>query len=348
MNELLNRLTKNTTIKETDVLSESKVYNKKDCISTPIPMINVALSGRLDGGLMPGLTGLAGPSRHFKSLFAFIMAGAYLHKYDDAVLLFYDSEFGTPKEYFETLGIDQKRIVHTPITNLEELRHDLSNQLESINRGDHVIIVIDSLGNLASKKEVNDAISGNEAADMTRAKVTKSLWRIVTPHLRLKDIPCIAVMHVYDTMEMFSKQVVSGGTGNMLSSDNLWIIGRQQDKDGKDLEGYNFIINIEKSRYVKEKSKIPINVNFEKGISRWSGMFDLAVELGYLQSPNKGWYCDTRDPEKRFRKAEVEDSGAFWKDILKNTDFAEAVKNKFSLASGSMLQDEEEETDTHA
>lgn len=63
---LVEKLLKNSTVKLTDSLTKSKVYGKKDMVPTMVPMINVALSGRIDGGLTPGLTLIAGPSKHFK------------------------------------------------------------------------------------------------------------------------------------------------------------------------------------------------------------------------------------------------------------------------------------------
>ena len=247
MSELLSRLVKNSTIKDTDVLSDSKFFTKKDMIQTSVPAINVALSGKLTGGFVPGLTIWAGPSKHFKTSFSLLMAKAYMDKYPDAVLLFYDSEFGTPQSYFESFKIDTSRVVHTPITDVEQLKFDIMSQFEQINRGDHVIVVIDSVGNLASKKEVEDALKQNSAADMTRAKQLKSLFRMVTPHLNIKDIPMVVVNHTYMSMEMYAKATVSGGTGIYYSSDNIFIIGRQQEKDGKDITGYNFIITCELS-----------------------------------------------------------------------------------------------------
>ena len=208
---LLDKLVKNSTIKSTAILTESKVYGKKDMAMTSVPMINVALSGRVDGGLLPGLLVLAGPSKHFKSAFALLMAAAYLKKHDDAVMLFYDSEFGTPQAYFESFGIDMERVIHTPIVNAEELKHDVSQQLDKIEKGDKVIIVLDSMGNLASKKEAEDALDGKSVADMSRAKQFKSIFRIITPHLNLKDISMLVVNHTYKTLEMYSKDVVSGG-----------------------------------------------------------------------------------------------------------------------------------------
>jgi len=186
---LREKLIKNSTIDLTSTLTDSKVYTKKDIIQTPVPMINVALSGSIDGGMTPGLTMLAGPSKHFKTGFALLLASAYLKKYSDGIILFYDSEFGTPQSYFNKFKIPLDSVVHTPITDVEELKFDIMKQLSEIDRNEHVLIIIDSIGNLASKKEVEDAMNEKAVADMSRAKQLKSLFRMITPHLTLKDIP---------------------------------------------------------------------------------------------------------------------------------------------------------------
>jgi len=210
---LLDKIKKNSTIKETAILSKSKFFNSKDLITTPIPAMNVAFSGDVDGGYTPGLTMWAGPSKHFKTAFSLLMAKAYQDKYPDAVILFYDSEFGTPQSYFDSFGINRDQVVHTPITDVEQLKFDIMNQIKEIQRGEHVLILVDSIGNLASKKEVEDALDQKSVGDMTRAKQIKSLFRMVTPHLTLKDIPMVVVNHTYKTMEMYAKDVVGGGTG---------------------------------------------------------------------------------------------------------------------------------------
>ena len=345
MSDLLNKLRKNTTIKDSDILSDSKFFTAKDMVATTVPAINIALSGKINGGFVPGLTIWAGPSKHFKTSFSLLMAKAYMDKYQDAVMLFYDSEFGTPQAYFDSFGIDTSRVLHTPITDVEQLKFDIMHQFEEIKRGDHVIIVIDSVGNLASKKEVEDALKQNSAADMTRAKQLKSLFRMVTPHLNLKDIPMIVVNHTYQTQEMYSKAVVSGGTGIYYSADNIFIIGRQQEKDGKDITGYNFIINVEKSRFVKEKSKIPIEVSWDKGISKWSGLMDMALESGHVIKPKVGWFqkVDMETGEigdKNYRMADTYDFG-FWHPILQCAKFNEFIEKKYAVAAGSIMQAED-------
>ena len=285
---VMDKLKKNSKIKASDVLSKSVFFSDKEMTKTEVPMINVALSGDPDGGLTPGLTVLAGPSKHFKTSFALLMAGAYLKEHEDAVLLFYDSEFGSPQSYFESFGIDTDRVLHTPITDVEQLKFDLVGQLENIERNDKVIVVIDSIGNLASKKELEDALNEKSVADMSRAKALKGLFRMVTPYLAMKNIPLLAVNHTYQEIGLFPKAIVSGGTGIYYSADNIWILGRQQQKQGTEIKGYNFVINVEKSRFVKEKSKIPISVTWEGGIAPYSGLLDVALAGGYVQKPNVG------------------------------------------------------------
>jgi RecA/RadA recombinase len=345
MSTLKDKLLKNSTIKETAILSESKIYGHKDMIPTVVPMINVALSGRIDGGLTPGLTTIAGPSKHFKTAYTLLMASAFLKQYPDGIVLFYDSEFGTPDSYISSFGIDPSKVVHSPLLNIEQFKFDVMAQLEGLDRKDKVLIMVDSIGNLASKKEVDDAIEGKSVGDMTRARSLKSVFRMVTPYLTIKDIPMIVINHTYQTQEIYSKAVVSGGTGIYYSSDNIWIVGRQQDKDGTEIKGWHFVINVEKSRFVKEKSKIPISVSYESGIMKWSGFLDIALDGQYVGKPSNGWYqrVDRETGElvgDKFREKQIINNGDFWKEVLTTTDFADYITKRYSIGTGKILDED--------
>ena len=220
-------------------------------------------------------------------------------------------------------------MLHTPIANVEELKFDLIAQLEELDRTDNVIVVIDSIGNLASKKELEDAINEKSVADMSRAKALKGLFRMVTPYLTMKNIPMLAVNHTYKEIGLFPKDIVGGGTGIYYSADNIWILGRQQDKVGTEIKGYHFVINVEKSRYVKEKSKIPISVSWEGGVQQFSGLLDVALAGGYVVKPSNGWYSVAGD-EKKVRQADTLKK-EFWTPIFEGTDFAEFIKSQYSI-----------------
>ena len=331
---IMDKLKKNSKSDFTSILSDSKFFNEKDMVPTNVPMINVALSGSMDGGITPGLTVLAGPSKHFKTSFALIMAAAYLKQHKDAVMLFYDSEFGSPQAYFEQFDVDTSRVLHTPITNVEELKFDLIGQLEELDRNDKVIVVIDSIGNLASKKELEDAMNEKSVADMSRAKALKGLFRMATPYLAMKNIPLLAVNHTYQEIGLFPKAIVSGGTGIYYSADNIWIIGRQQDKKGTEIQGYHFVINVEKSRYVKEKSKIPITVSWDGGVRNYSGLLDVALAGSYITKPSNGWFArvnqGTGEVGSKVRYDQTLEK-EFWDPIFAETDFKEFIKKQYTI-----------------
>lgn len=341
---LLEKIKKNSTIKDTALVSASKYFHKKDMIQTAIPAMNVALSGELDGGFVPGLTLWCGPSKHFKSMFSLIMAKSYMDKYPDAVMVFYDCEFGTPTAYFTSLQMDTTRILHVPVMNMEEFKFDVIKQLENLERGDRVIFVVDSLGNMSSKKEMEDAIEGKSVQDMSRAKQMKSIFRMITPYLNRLDVPMVAVNHIYMEQGLYPKAIVSGGTGIYLSSDNIFIIGRQQEKEGTDVIGYNFIINVEKSRYVREKSKIPICVKYEGGLSKWSGLLDMALESKHVVKPSNGWYSKvdqtTGEVEAKKWRIKDTDSKEFWGSILMDSTFRDWIKERYQVSHGEMIQDD--------
>ncbi len=345
---IMAKLKKNSKVSGTAVLSQSEFFNEKEITTIDVPMLNVALSGRVDGGLTSGLTVLAGPSKHFKTSFALKMAGAFLDANPEAVMLFYDSEFGSPQSYFTNFGIDTDRVLHVPVMNVEELKFDLIGQLENLDKDDKVIIVIDSVGNLASKKELEDAINEKSVADMSRAKALKGLFRMTTPYLTMKSIPLVAINHTYKEIGLFPKDIVSGGTGIYYSADNIWILGRRQNKTGTEVTGYDFIINVEKSRFVKEKSKIPISVSWDGGIERYSGLLDVALAGGFVVKPSNGWYqlVDTESGEVVGSKVRQKDTldPEFWSPLLASQKFLDFIQNQYSIDRRSEVElDFEEE-----
>lgn len=128
--------------------------------------------------------------------------------------------------------------------------------------------------------------------------------------------------------------VVTHNTGSYYSANDIWIIGRQQEKEKGTTEvaGFNFIINIEKSRTVKEKSKIPITVMLESGIEKWSGLFDVALAGDFIKEMSSGWY--STDGEKKRRKADIEDDNEFWETLLQDEKFKTYIHQKYSMAKG--------------
>lgn len=336
MSSLLDRIKKVTKVEKASVMSETEIFSDLDHIQTAVPIINIALSGDLEGGLTSGITAIAGKSKHFKSKYAIEMVAAYLRKYDDAVCIFFDSEFGSPPEYFQSSGVDISRVYHVPVTTVEQFRNVIMNQLEEMARGDRVVFLVDSLSNIGSTKETEDALSDKNVADMTRAKVLKSVFRLITPKIKLLNVPAILVAHVYNTMEMHSKEVISGGQGIVYAADTILYVSKRQEKEGTEISGYTFTLKSEKSRFVKEASKFPVTVTYAEGILPYSGLLDIAMEGGFVTAPKQGWYAkvDQETGEvvgKNYRQKELDRDGEFWQDILSSEKFKNFVKEAYAL-----------------
>jgi len=335
---LLEKLMKSgSDLVKASILSESDFFTDRAETVTDIPALNIALGGSVASGLQAGLTMVSGASKSFKTCISLYMVAAYMKKYKDAICVFYDSEFGSTPAYFKNFGIDIDRVLHIPVEHIEQLKFDMVNRLKDVKKKEHVIVFVDSVGNIASKKEVEDALEEKGAADMTRAKQLKSLWRITTPMFTMRDIPCIAINHIYMEQGMYPKAIVSGGTGGIYSSNTIWIITKSQEKDGTDLVGFTFTINIEKSRTVIEKSKIPLTVTFDGGINKFSGILDLALESGHVMKPSNGWYQLVNKTTGELIGGKVRydstQSDNFLGTVLNDQSFVKFVKDKYQLNS---------------
>lgn len=161
--------------------------------------------------------------------------------------------------------------------------------------------------------------------------------------MRIANITPVGKKQVYDLSVadvehyILDNGVVTHNTGIYYSADNIFIIGRQQEKDGNELTGYNFIINVEKSRYVREKSKIPIEVSFEGGISTWSGLVDVALQSGHVVKPQNGWYQKKGD-EKKYRLADTYNK-EFWVPILKDPSFQKWIQEHYAISNSSLVRE---------
>ncbi len=326
MSRLISKLAKTGIVGGT-VLAEE---NTKQDVEYPtkIPALNIALSGRMDGGYIPGIITIAGQSKNFKTLFGLIMVEAYLRAHKDAVCVFYDSEFGAAASYFDAIGIDKGRVIHIPVGTVEDLKIDMTKKLDEIKDGEHVIFFLDSLGNLASKKEVDDAMNEKYAADMTRARAIKSLFRIIMHPIGTKGIPFVVVNHIYETQDIFSQKKLSGGTGIMYASNDILMVSRKQIKEQGKVSGYEFIITIEKSRRVKEKEKIAIEVKHEDGINPYSGLLELAIEFGYVIKSGTRYYRKDISGDKAVFKKDTQNFEWFSPFI---GNLAKDIERKYAL-----------------
>ncbi len=332
-------------------LEESQYASKAVVASTDVPMLNVALSSKLDGGLIPGLTMIVGESRSFKSNFCVKNMAAYLKAYPEAIAVFADCEFGASKQLFTKYGIDPNRVIHVPFEDVEEMKIKLTKIINAVQEDDKVFIMVDSVSQVASRKESEDAENEKVTQDMTRARALNSFWRIITPKLTLRRIPMFAINSFYEDIgNQYAEPIIKGGKQGFLSCDQVWFVSRRQIKDEntKSLLGWDFVINIMKGRFVKEKSKIPITVLFDGGIAKCSGLMEMARLGGFVELYGGSRYRRTalagfKDDPGQFKK-DIGNNWEWWEPVVECEAFRNFVE-KFYGINESLVAEEDIEFD---
>lgn len=356
MSSLAQRLLKSAGPKSLATIMKTSDFGSKDVITTTkVFALNVLMQGALDGGIVPGITQIVGDSRTFKSNLLVELAYWFLMHDDEAVVVVFDCEFGILPIFEKRCPELMHRVIHVPFEDLEGLKFQLTGMLEDTKRGEKVMFLIDSISQVASKKEVKDVLDEKAVADMTRAKEFNSFFRIITPKLNLRNIPLFAINSFYDdTTNEYAEPIIKGGKQAFLSSDAIWFVTRSQDKDEdtKELLGWNFNYTTMKSRFVKEKAKISVHVTYKGGIDPLSGIVGWARESGYLLMPTSGFYQFNKTllpgaPDKKFRMKELMADPSLFDETTSSPGFQEYVKKKYALteqALGVRTEDIDQET----
>jgi len=333
--ELLKKFKKTSTMPDKASIFSEDPWLNREYAPTPIYVLNLALSGKFDGGISRGHIVLAGESGTFKTVLGLLMMKSYLEKYDDGVGFLYDSEHSFTEEYLKAFGIDTDRVFITHFENLDQLKKDAVKQLDEIEKGDKVFFLVDSIGNSASRKEMDDAKAEKDVQDMTRAKVNKSIFRMITPMVNDRDIPFVTINHVYETMDFISKTVISGGRGILYSSNMAFVISKRKMKNTGEFEsGKDFVIKIYKSRFVEENQSFPLSIPSKGAVNRYSGLFDMALECGYIHKAGHKYYINgVQTEDEGDNRKKIEYDSTFWNLMFEKTDFKETIENVIKVGS---------------
>jgi len=189
------------------MLTIDNLRTERNYISTGIYILNALLSKSiLNGGIASNrFTIFAGPTQTGKSYICLnTVRNAQKEGYN---VIYIDTEFAIENPDFDMFGIDTSdpnKFILIRSNKVENLKIFLAQLLDELKKfkekGEDVsktMFVIDSLGALASKKEIEDAIKGNDKQDMSRAKATKSMLRIIIDDLGYLGIPLLATNHTY-------------------------------------------------------------------------------------------------------------------------------------------------------
>jgi len=205
MSSFIKNLVKNINDENTTIASEGKSSAEfTGYIDTGSYILNALISGTIYGGIPNNkVIALAGESSVGKSFVALGIIQKFLADNQEAIAIDYLSEPAITNEMMIERGIDTDRVIIAEPVTVQQFRHHAIKTLESYISSEEkppLLMVLDSLGALSTTKEVEDTAEGKETQDMTRAKVIKAAFRVLTLKMARAKVPMIITNHTYEEM----------------------------------------------------------------------------------------------------------------------------------------------------
>tara|TARA_B100000902_G_scaffold125064_2_gene124827 strand:+ start:581 stop:1618 length:1038 start_codon:yes stop_codon:yes gene_type:complete len=317
-------------------------------IDTGSYIFNALCSKSIFGGVSANkVTAIAGETSTGKTFFALAVVQNFLKNNPDGGVIYFDSESAITKELLQSRGIDPegKRFYHATVDTIEDFRHVsykiLDNYLsEPEDKRKPMLMVLDSLGMLSTRKETEDVSKDKQVRDMTKAQLIKGAFRILTGKLGKAKVPLIVTNHTYDVVGAYMPtKEMGGGSGLKYAASTIIHLRKSKEKD----KDHNVVGNIikaktAKSRLSKENKEVAIRLYYdERGLDKYYGLLELAE--------NELW-------PKVSTRYEVNGKKIYGSEILKNPEkyFTEEVLQKldaiakriFSYGSGESTTNDTE------
>jgi RecA/RadA recombinase len=302
-------------------------------IDTGSYALNALLSGSIYGGVPNNkVTAFAGESSTGKTFFVLGIVKQFLDANPDGGVIYFDTEAAVTKSMMETRGVDTKRVVISEPDTIQKFRHTALQIIEKYQgqaeaKRKPMMMVLDSLGQLSSTKEMEDTAEGKETKDMTKSQILKATFRVLNLKLAKIGVPLLVTNHVYDVVGAYiPTKEMSGGSGLKYTASTIVYLSKRKDKDGTEVVGNIVRCKLQKSRLTKENSQVEIKITYSTGLDRYFGLLDIAEKYGIIKKVSTRY--ELSNGVKVFGKnINEEPEKYFTKDILDQID--EACKKEF-------------------
>jgi RecA/RadA recombinase len=328
---MLNNLIKESGNDMASIVSAGIIGDCSTFVDTGSYSLNALMSGSLYGGVPSNkITCLAGSESVGKTFFALSIAKNFLDNNKDGMILYFESEGALTSDMLRERGLDLERFGVFPVATVEEFRTQCVKIVDSIKKDQKIMIFLDSLGNLSTRKEMEDVASGSDKRDMTRAPVVRGTFRTLAIKLAAKNIPLIITNHTYDKVgSMFPSKEISGGGGIKYAASTIITLGKRKNKDGTDVIGNIIKCKLVKGRMTKEESVIETMLDYQKGLDKYYGLVSIAEKYGIFKKVSTRFETPAG---KAFEKSIINDPEKYFTDdVMKQLE--EAVFKEFNYGN---------------
>ena len=316
------------------------------CIDTGSYALNALLSGSIYGGVPNNkVTAFAGESATGKTFFVLGVVKQFLDDNPDGGVIYFDTEAAVTKQMMTSRGIDPRRIVISEPDTIQKFRHTALQIIDKYtaqkeSERQPMMMVLDSMGQLSSTKEMEDSSEGKETRDMTKSQTLKATFRVLNLKLAKIGVPLLVTNHVYDVVGAYiPTKEMSGGSGLKYTASTIVYLSKKKDKEGTEVVGNIIKAKLQKSRFTKENSTVEVKVTFSTGLDRYYGLLDMAEKYGIIKKVSTRY--ELPDGSKVFGKNINEEPEKYYtKEVLDKID--EACKKEFLYGQESVSSSEEE------
>jgi len=309
-------------------------------IDTGSYALNALYSGSIHKGMPANkISALAGEEATGKTFFLLGIVKNFLDTNEKAVSVIFESEGSITKEILQSRGVDTKRVLIVPVETIQQFKTQalrvVENHLATAEKERRpLLLALDSLGMLSTTKEMTDSNSGKEVKDMTRTAEIRAAFRVLTLKLSKAKVPLIVTNHVYQTMGMFPTKEMGGGGGLKYAANNIIALSKSKNKDAEgNVTGIFIRCKNLKSRLTKENTETSVLLSYDKGLDRYYGLLDLAIEHGIFKKISTK--IEVSDGKTVFEKQIVNNPEKFFtEDVLQRID--EAAQREFSYGTSGL------------
>ena len=317
------------------------------CIDTGSYALNAVLSGSIYGGVPNNkVTAFAGESATGKTFFVLGIVKQFLDANPEGGVIYFDTEAAVTKGMMTSRGIDPKRVVVSEPDTIQKFRHTALQIIDKYtgqpeDKRKPMMMVLDSMGQLSSTKEMEDTAEGKETKDMTKAATIKATFRVLNLKLAKIGVPLLVTNHVYDVVGAYvPTKEMAGGSGLKYTASTIVFLSKKKDKDGTEVIGNIIKAKLVKSRLTKENAQVEIKLSYKDGLDRYYGLLDIAEKYGIIKKVSTRY--ELPDGSKIFGKnINEEPEKYFTPEVLLQID--EACKKEFLYGQESAPAEEIED-----
>lgn len=281
---------KSKKLDETVIFVAEDLRPPKFYVDTGSYSLNAAISGDIKKGIPSNsIIALAGEPATGKTFYAIESAKNFLEDYPDGEVIYFESEKAIKAGMLEGRGVDASRVYISEVVSVQDFRTRAVQILDAYkaipeDKRTPILMILDSLGNLSTTKELEDTAEGKETKDMTRPAIIKATFRVLTLKCGQLDVPMIVTNHTYDEMgSMYPTKQMSGGSGLKYCASSIIFLGKRKEKSGDEVIGNVISARMFKSRDTKEHTKVETLLNYSSGLDRYFGLLELAEEAGIFK-----------------------------------------------------------------